>query len=137
MESAQKGAVPVRILIVEDEPLIRVMLAEELSDAGFDVDQAASGDEAAALVRDGHVAFGLLITDIHMPGTHDGVAVARLMRQQVPLLPVLYVSGRPDIFNTIRPPAQNDAFLAKPFRLSDLVRIVHSLLGDKGGHREN
>lgn len=73
------------ILFVEDEPLIRLILAEELTDAGFEVCQAENGDEAVKLIRDSPIAFTLLITDIHMPGERDGVAVARLMHRQNPL----------------------------------------------------
>src|SRR3954469_21257209 len=104
-----------RVLIVEDEPLIRLILAEELTDAGFDVCQAENGDEAAALIAKDKAAFGLLITDIHMPGGHNGVAVARLMRRQNPLVPVIYTSGRPDGFNALAPFGGNDAFLANRF----------------------
>ena len=118
----------VQILLVEDEPLIRLILAEELTDAGFDVFQLASGDEAALLMESGEAAFDLLITDLHMPGTHDGVAVARLMRRQSPVLPVIYTSGRPDLFDEIRSSRPNDAFLAKPFLPSELVRVVRHLL---------
>jgi len=126
----------VRILVVEDEPLIRLILAEELTEAGFDVCLAASGDEVTALLASGESTFSLLITDIHMPGQHDGVAVARLMRRQDPLLPVLYTSGRPDIFSQIGPPGANDAFLAKPFLPSELVRVARRLLHQNGASDE-
>ena len=123
------GALPaMRILIVEDEPLIRGILAEELADAGLDVCSVASGDDAAALLESGKTAFSLLITDIHMPGTRDGLAVARLMRQQNPLLPVVYISGRPDIFNALQPLGENVVTLAKPFLPSELVRVARRLL---------
>jgi DNA-binding response OmpR family regulator len=118
-----------RILLVEDEPLIRLILVEELVDAGFDVHQAANGDEAATLLASEGAAFDLLTTDMHMPGRYDGRAVARLMRQHAPLIPVLYISGRPDIFN--EPLGENEAFLAKPFLPSELVQIARRLLRQK------
>jgi DNA-binding response OmpR family regulator len=127
----QRGSMPtLRILLVEDEPLIRLILEEELTDAGFDVRQAASGDEAAKLLASEGAVFELLITDIHMPGRYDGRAVARLLFQQAPLIPVLYISGRPDIFN--EPLGANEAFLAKPFLLSELVQIARRLVRQEG-----
>lgn len=127
----QRGSMPaLRILLVEDEPLIRLILEEELTDAGFDVHQAASGDEAASLLASEGAAFDLLITDVHMPGRNDGRAVARLLRQQAPLIPVLYTSGRPDIFS--EPLRESEAFLAKPFLPSELVQIARRLLRREG-----
>jgi len=120
------------VLIVEDEPLIRLILAEELADAGLDVCQAGNGDEAAALISSSTITFTLLITDIHMPGRHNGFAVARLMRGHDPLIPVIYTSGRPDIFNDIAPLGENEAVLAKPFLPSELVRVARHLLGQEG-----
>jgi DNA-binding response OmpR family regulator len=124
------------ILFVEDEPLIRLILAEELTDAGFEVCQAENGDEAAKLIQGSPIAFTLLITDIHMPGERDGVAVARLMHRQNPLIPVIYITGRPDIFNKMTPVSANTAILAKPFLPSELARVARHLLGQKGagGH---
>jgi DNA-binding response OmpR family regulator len=121
------------ILIVEDEPLIRLILAEELADAGFAVCQAENGDQAAALFQSSPIPFVLLITDMHMPGARDGATVARLMRRQHPLIPVIYISGRPDVFNELAPLGENDAIMAKPFLPSDLVRMARRLLGQEGG----
>lgn len=121
------------ILIVEDEPLIRLLVAEEFTDAGFDVCEAENGDKAVALIQNPPTRFTLLVTDIHMPGEHDGIAVARLMRQQFPLVPVIYTTGRPDVLNSIRPLAKIDALLVKPFVPSVLLREARRLLGKAGG----
>ena len=65
---------PVRILVVEDEDLIRELLVEFLADAGFEVDQASNGDDAARLIEaDG---CQLLVTDVHMPGKLNGLELA-------------------------------------------------------------
>jgi CheY-like chemotaxis protein len=81
------------ILIVEDEALIRDLLVEALASHGHEVCEAATGDQAVALIENPSKAFTLLITDLHMPGQRDGVEVARLMRQHHPSLPI---STRPD-----------------------------------------
>ena len=63
------------VLIVEDEPLIRCLLAEEIAEAGFEVCQAENGDAAARLIQERPAPFTLLITDVQMPGKRDGLAV--------------------------------------------------------------
>jgi DNA-binding response OmpR family regulator len=125
------------VLIVEDEALIRLIVSEEFVEAGFEVREAVSGDEAVALIQNPPIAFTLLVTDIHMPGKHDGIAVARLMRRHYPLVPVIYISGRPDILNSIGPLGQTEALLAKPFLPSRLLREAHRLLAQGTGHREH
>ncbi len=80
------------VLIVEDEPLILEVVAEELSDAGFDVHQAATGEEAVA-VLEAQPSLDLLLTDIRLPGGLDGWGVAEHARRRFATLPVIYVTG--------------------------------------------
>jgi len=68
-----------KILLVEDEFLIRLTLSEALSDEGFDVLQASSGDEAMTLVAD-PAGLSLLLTDVELPGALNGNALARSLR---------------------------------------------------------
>ena len=121
------------ILLVEDEALVRDILAEELVEAGFEVLQAENGDEAARLIETGAAVFTLLITDIHMPGALSGLAVAQLMHRHNPCVPVIYTTGRPDIFEGMGPLEENEAILSKPFRPSELLRKARGLL-DQEGH---
>ena len=122
------------ILLVEDELLIRLMLAEELEAEGFEVRVAEDGDRAAELIVDPTTAFSLLVTDIHMPGRLDGLGVARLMRERHPMVPVIYTTGRPDAVGEARLGA--DAVLVeKPFTPSELLAQVHKLLPDRSRGR--
>ena len=68
------------ILVVEDEELVRDMVAEELRDAGFHVLEAADGEAASSLLAD-DCSVDVLFTDIRLPGPLDGWAVAQLARQ--------------------------------------------------------
>ena len=117
------------ILLVEDEWLIRIMVAEELTEGGFAVREAESGDQASALIAQDPAAFTLLVTDIHMPGSLDGLAVARLMLARRPDLPVIYMTGRPDALNHLQPLGPRKVLLRKPFALADLVAAARRLLG--------
>ena len=117
-----------RILLVEDEGLVRMMTAEALRDEGFEVVEAASGDEAAKLLG-GAPAFDVLLTDVRMPGLLDGVDLAVQARLQAPSIPVLVVSGYAvqlmDRLTTLKPPV---VFITKPYSLkvivAELVRIT-------------
>ena len=118
------------ILLVEDEVLIRLIVAEELTESGFEVCEAESGDEAAALIAKAPAGFRLLVTDIHMPGTLDGIEFARLMRSQYADIPVIYMTGRPGALNAARPFGPKEALIAKPFAPSELLAVVQRLLAE-------
>jgi CheY-like chemotaxis protein len=114
-----------RLLLVEDEPLIRLWLAECLSEAGFDVVEAEDGDQAILLLEQPQ-AFDLLITDIQMPGRADGNAVATWATERYPRLPVIYVSGRPEsLKNEVR---YCDAFISKPYTSATMLNTAQAIL---------
>ena len=117
------------ILLVEDEWLIRTIVAEELVDGGFAVREAGDGDQASALIAQDPSAFTLLVTDVHMPGSLDGIGVARMVRAHRPDLPVIYTTGRPDVLNHLQPFGPREVLLRKPFALSDLLAAARRLLG--------
>ena len=113
------------ILLVEDEPLICELLTDALTDDGFEVCQAATGDQAAHLIEAPPVALLMLITDVDLPGSRNGLDVARLMHCKHPLLPVLYITGRPERLGTI---GSGEAALIKPFTLQQMSCVVQHLL---------
>jgi CheY-like chemotaxis protein len=116
-----------RILVVDDEWIIRALIAQSLRDAGYDVAEAENGDIAALLLDSGQ--FNVLVTDIHMPGQLDGVALAERVRRQMPNLWVVFVTGRPDVIRRVIDGGLGDAVLSKPFQPEEVVQVVHQLLG--------
>ena len=113
-----------RILLVEDEFLVRLNAAEFLENAGFEVIEAWDGQEAVRLLGViGH--FHALFTDVRMPGTIDGVDLAFHVRQRHPILPVLVVSGyAPNLalrLDALSPPV---TFIGKPYADRDVVRTL-------------
>ncbi|MBV9783295.1 MAG: response regulator [Acidisphaera sp.] len=116
-----------RILIVEDEFLIRLTLAEALTDEGFEVSEAASGDEALALLEE-EDGIELLLTDIQLPGTLDGIGLARAARKRAPDLPVIYVTGRPDALEAAGGSGR-DVFISKPYLPSEVCAAARRLTG--------
>ena len=115
-----------RVLIVEDERLNREIMAEALLDAGFVVDEATSADEAVAML--GSEGYELLVTDIHMPGHMDGIGLAQHVHEQNPKMPIVFVTGRPDVLARLRDAGIPGTSLAKPFALDELVRVVRRLI---------
>ncbi len=115
------------ILLVEDELLIRLMLAEELAAEGFEVRVAEDGDRAGELIEEAEITFTLLVTDIHMPGRLNGLDVGRLMRERHPRVPVIYTTGRPDAVGIVHLSA-DEALIEKPFTPSELLGAVYKLL---------
>lgn len=116
----------VRVLIVEDEDLIRLILAEVLMDEGFHVVEAVNGDKAVELI-DGPERFHAIVTDIHMPGERDGIAVGRHVRSRHPQMPVIYCTGRPDALNGAGPLGDQDLLIRKPYVPSQIVTVLRSL----------
>lgn len=105
-----------RVLLVEDEALIRVMTEEDLVDMGCSVNAAADGDAALEVLQSGS-EFDVLVTDIRMPGTIDGWELARRARAIWPTIGVVYVSGYP---GESHDPLPSSHFIKKPYRLAEL-----------------
>jgi CheY-like chemotaxis protein len=112
------------ILVVEDEVLIRMMLADELRGRGFDVVEAQNADEALTLLRS-PVPVGLVLTDVQLPGTMDGIGLARLLRATRPELKVVITSG-----NIPWAPGGDiaHAFFRKPYAPDHIVKCIETLL---------
>ncbi|MFK2889554.1 ATP-binding protein [Dyella flagellata] len=115
------------VLLVDDEELVRLGTAEMLSDAGYVVQQVASGHEALAMLAK-DIEVKVLITDYAMPGM-TGVELAHRVNQLRPTLPVLMITG----FAAMDGQAIGELpRLSKPFRQIELVDTVASLLEQTG-----
>ena len=114
-----------RILIVEDEFLIRLTLSEALADEGFDVVEAESGDAALQLVE-ADPAIRLMLTDMQLPGSLDGAQLAGRARDCNPELPIIFVTGRQEATGALL--TGRDLFIAKPYLPSEVCAAVRRLL---------
>jgi CheY-like chemotaxis protein len=117
---------PSRILIVEDEMIVRLIGSDTLTDAGYEVVEAATADEALQLLEQ-HGDVEVLFTDIRMPGSMDGLELARVVRERWPAMKILITSG--DTFPPRSAIADDGCFLAKPYTTKVLRREVDKLLG--------
>lgn len=109
-----------RVLLVDDEDLVRMSTAAMLNDLGYEIVEAASGEEALRLLSDDPP--DLLLTDHLMPGI-NGVELARKAREQISSLPVLIISGYAEV-DGIAPDLPR---LTKPFRNSELADQLAAL----------
>jgi two-component system, response regulator PdtaR len=112
------------ILIVEDEFLLRLDSAETIESAGFEVIQAANADEAIAILKgrpDIHVVF----TDIQMPGSMDGLKLARFVRDRWPPIKIVATSGRVMVGHDDLP--AGSVFLPKPYRGAQVVTTLREM----------
>jgi CheY-like chemotaxis protein len=112
------------VLLIDDEPLVRVATAEMIRDLGHHVEEAGGGAEGLARLEDG-LSVDVVVTDYMMPGM-DGGALARRIAQTLPEVPVLLITGytgpTDDILHLPR--------LAKPFGQADIAEALGGLFAD-------
>ncbi|MEJ1977589.1 MAG: response regulator [Acetobacteraceae bacterium] len=115
-----------RVLVVEDEFLIRLTLSEVLADEGYDVLEAETGDAALVLLEN-DPSISVLLTDVQLPGSLDGRALVQRVRQTIPDLPVIYMTGRPDSM-TGQATGAREMYVAKPYLPSDICAAIQRML---------
>jgi CheY-like chemotaxis protein len=113
------------ILVVEDEMLVRMHGTDILEEAGFSVIEAANADEALAILT-GQDAVHLLFSDVDMPGSMDGLALARQVHQRWPNIRLLLTSGHHRLNEDQLP--DNGKFLGKPWTHDVLLSRIRELL---------
>ena len=114
------------VLVVEDEGMIRIVLASELEDAGFVVIEARNADVAMAIITD-RSDIAVVVTDIRMPGSIDGLGLVAWMRERAPSVPIVITSAfaeLPDIA-AINPAITQ--IVAKPYALQEVVTCVREV----------
>ena len=114
------------VLVVEDEDLIREMMAEVFQDEGYRVLTASDAGEAEALLA--REAVDLMFTDIDLARGTNGWALACRARELRPGLPVIYASGRPQALGPGQAVA-GSTFLSKPYRPGEVCALVDRMAG--------
>ncbi len=112
------------VLIVEDEALVREVAVAEFTDAGFVVIEAIDGPSALSHLGPG-AAIDVLFTDIRLPGTLDGWAIARYARSVHPALPVIYATGFPGDGLAM---VEGGRFIGKPYLPTAIVAAARALI---------
>lgn len=106
-----------KVLVVDDEALIRLTVIDALEDAGFEVIEASTADEALNIINDTSVHF--LFTDIQMPGQNSGIDLAREVAARFPEAGIIVASGR--IVHAEVDLPSSATFFEKPYDLNKIV----------------
>ena len=117
--SPDKDECAAAVLVVEDEVLIRAAVCDHLRDSGYTVLEAASADEAIAILRNG-VLVKLVFSDVRLPGTMDGIALSEWVHENRPGIAVLLTSGDPQKICAAEELSRDGPFLPKPYDLAEV-----------------
>ncbi|MGV1917164.1 response regulator [uncultured Agrobacterium sp.] len=109
------------VLVVEDDPLLRMMAVDMVEDAGFSAIEAGGADEALTILR-ARPDVGVLFTDVDMPGSMDGVQLARIACQTDRQLGILLTSGHHRLENDALPP--RSVFFPKPYDTQIVTEVL-------------
>ena len=115
---------PHAVLIVDDDQLLMLVTAEIVKHAGFEVVQAGNAEEAVAILEV-RADIALLLTDIDMPGSMDGINLAHAVRDRWPPIKIIAVSGR--VLDRALP--EGSHFFRKPYNADVMISEIHSQLG--------
>ncbi len=120
------------ILVVEDESGMREVLVELLREAGFEIVETDSAEEAVELLDRG--GCEIIVTDINLPGRLDGIDLALAARKSRPRIPVIFMSGRPAKLAEAHALGAPAAFLQKPFSFKTLIGDIQRLANSEHAH---
>ncbi|HDY94671.1 MAG: response regulator [Sulfitobacter litoralis] len=112
------------VLVVEDEPLLRMDAVDMIGDAGFKTYEACSADEAMALIRDNN-DIGILFTDIDMPGSINGLKLAACVREGWPSVEILIASGVVGVTDEVMP--EGSKFYSKPYVTAQIISDMKTI----------
>jgi CheY-like chemotaxis protein len=113
------------VLIVEDEFLLRADAAEFMESSGFTVYEAGNADEAIALLEQ-HADIRAVFTDIHMPGSMDGLKLAHYVRGRWPPVKLIITSGHARPLLEDMP--TGSGFVGKPYQLEKVARDLRAMV---------
>ena len=108
------------VLVVEDEAMIREFITEDLQEAGYQVLMAGNAD-AAVDILEGRHDIGLVFTDVNMPGSMDGLALAACVRGRWPQVHIVITSGRSCSADKLGGGA---VFVPKPYHGSNIIDAI-------------
>ena len=114
---------PLRVLVVDDEPLIRWSVAESLSDLGYDIEQASDANSALRKVTTSSLPYDVVVLDLRLPDMCD-LSLLATLRQLMPRarLVLMTAFGTPEILSDAR--MIGAEVINKPFELDELTRLV-------------
>src|ERR1700760_4533200 len=123
--STDLPAVP-NVLVVEDEMILRMRAVDIVEDAGFCSVEAINADEAISILES-RSDISLLFTDIQMPGSMDGLKLARAVHDRWPSIKIILVSGHVKPSDAERP--EHSLFFGKPLEVEQMIAQLRDMVG--------
>ncbi len=121
-----QSAVSPKVLVVEDEMLLRMRAVDIVEDAGFTPIEAVNADDALAILES-RLDIDLLFTDIQMPGSMDGLRLAHAVRERWPSIKIVLVSGQLTLTEVDKP--INSRFFGKPLEAKQMIAELQEIIG--------
>jgi two-component sensor histidine kinase/DNA-binding NarL/FixJ family response regulator len=115
-----------KVLIVEDELILRMRAVDIVEDAGFTPVEATNADDALAILESCS-DIGMLFTDIQMPGSMDGLKLAHAVRERWPLIKIILVSGQLTLTDADKP--ADSRFYGKPLDVKHMIAELQDMMG--------
>jgi two-component system, response regulator PdtaR len=113
------------VLVVEDEALIRLQTADAIADAGFEVLEAADADAAIAMLET-RSDIRVVFTDVHMPGSMDGLRLVQIIRDRWPPVLLIVTSGKAALRDADLP--AGGRFIPKPYDDDQVINTIRALV---------
>ncbi|WP_158816135.1 response regulator [Methylocapsa sp. S129] len=112
------------VLVVEDEPFLRMVAVDLVEEAGFEAVQAANADQAVRILE-ARVDIRIVFTDIDMPGSMDGMKLAMAIRGRWPPIEVILMSGLYNIEKDALP--ERSVFFRKPYNHNEIIATIQRM----------
>ena len=119
------SVVPAVVLVVEDEMLLRMRAVDMVEDAGFTSVEAVDADEAVAILE-ARSDVALMLTDVQMPGSMDGLQLAHTVHQRWPSIRIILVSGQLNLADADIPP--DSRFFGKPLDTAKMIVQIRTMI---------
>ena len=121
-----RSTVPQLVLVVEDDTLLRMQTVDMVEDAGYSSIEAVDADAAFAILES-RPDIALLLTDIQMPGSMDGLMLAHTVYKRWPSIKIILVSGKLKLSSIDTPP--DSRFFDKPLDSGKMVSEIQEMIG--------
>ena len=128
------GGIPPKskvILVVEDEPMIRLALCTELEDKGFEVKEASCAADAVGILQEPGCPVDLVFSDVRMPGEMDGVGLSKWIFENRPNTPVILASGDIGKENAMKDLCGAEA-ITKPYSFDAAAEKIRVMIAKRG-----
>jgi CheY-like chemotaxis protein len=126
MMAPDHSAIPAVVLVVEDEMLLRMRAVDMVEDAGYTSIEAVDADQAVAILE-ARSDVALMLTDIQMPGSMDGLKLAHAVHRRWPPIKIMLVSGQLKLANIDIP--LDSRFFGKPLDAAEMIAQMRNMIG--------